>query len=255
MFKRPWTTVGVQLVDGNDLPNYAYYAVQNSYRPINVCWCQPWSIWAPGEALSLVVKVFNQNEEDLSDTAVTLTVYSPDLAVFAEYTAEYKDTLDFGNVALGESFTDTCFLVSVDLVRGETVLARSTYFNKCTSILCDASIYKKYRSAPTENLRLDNGPWLKHSLRAARPAVLQAERVGTGQDGSYQFVDIHIQNLSKTPAFPVTVDIEDDSVRFVLDDNFFLLKSGEKKTVRVTCREGAVGTVRVGLWNGDPVVV
>lgn len=255
VFKRPWTTVGVQLVDGNDLPNYAYYAVQNSYRPINVCWCQPWSIWAPGEALSLVVKVFNQNEEDLSDTAVTLTVYSPDLTVFAEYTAEYKDTLDFGNVALGEGFTDTCFLVSVDLVRGETVLARSTYFNKCTSILCDESIYKKYRSAPTENLRLDNGPWLKHSLRAARPAVLQAERVGTGQDGSYQFVDIHIQNLSQTPAFPVTVDIEDDSVRFVLDDNFFLLKSGEKKTVRVTCREGAVGTVRVGLWNGDPVVV
>ena len=255
VFKRPWTTVGVQLVDGNDLPNYAYYAVQNSYRPINVCWCQPWSIWAPGEALSLVVKVFNQNEEDLSDTAVTLTVYSPDLTVFAEYTAEYKDTLDFGNVALGEGFTDTCFLVSVDLVRGETVLARSTYFNKCTSILCDESIYKKYRSAPTENLRLDNGPWLKHSLRAARPAVLQAERVGTGQDDSYQFVDIHIQNLSQTPAFPVTVDIEDDSVRFVLDDNFFLLKSGEKKTVRVTCREGAVGTVRVGLWNGDPVVV
>ena len=255
VFKRPWTTVGVQLVDGNDLPNYAYYAVQNSYRPINVCWCQPWSIWAPGEALSLVVKVFNQNEEDLSDTAVTLTVYSPDLTVFAEYTAEYKDTLDFGNVALGEGFTDTCFLVSVDLVRGETILARSTYFNKCTSILCDESIYKKYRSAPTENLRLDNGPWLKHSLRAARPAVLQAERVGTGQDGSYQFVDIHIQNLSQTPAFPVTVDIEDDSVRFVLDDNFFLLKSGEKKTVRVTCREGAVGTVRVSLWNGDPVVV
>ena len=92
-------------------------------------------------------------------------------------------------------------------------------------------------------------------MRAARPAVLQAERVGTGQDGSYQFVDIHIQNLSQTPAFPVTVDIENDSVRFVLDDNFFLLKSGEKKTVRVTCREGAVGTVRVGLWNGDPVVV
>ena len=255
VFKRPWTTTAVQTVDGNDLPTLAYYAVQNSYRPLNLCWCQQWSVLAPGEELSLAVNVFNQNAEDLSDTRVTLTVYNPDLTAFAEYTAEYDDTLDFGKVTLDEGFTDTCFLVSVDLVRGEKVLARSTYFNKCTSVLCDESLYQKYRNAPTENLRLDNGPWLKHSLNAARPAALQVVRVGEGQDGRYEFVDICIKNIFQMPAFPVTVNLEDDRARFFLDDNFFLLKSGEQKTVRLTCREGSPKRVRVAFWNGDHVVV
>lgn len=255
VFKRPWTTTAIQTVDGNDLPTYAYYAVQNSYRPINVCWCQQWSVLAPEEDLSLAVKVFNQNGEDLSDTTVTLTVYCPDLSVFAEYTSPYATEVDFGTLTIDEGFTDTCFLVSVDLKRGGEVLARSTYFNKCTSMLCDEALYQKYRSAPTENLRLDNGPWLKPSLMAARRAELQAERVGEGQDGRYRFVDVCIENVSQNPAFPVTVDLADDGARFFLDDNFFLLKAGEQKIVRITCREGAVGTVRIGLWNGDSVVI
>ena len=75
VFKRPWTTTAIQTVDGNDLPTYAYYAVQNAYRPINVYWCQQWSVLAPGESIPLVVKVFNQNGVNLSDTTVSLTVY------------------------------------------------------------------------------------------------------------------------------------------------------------------------------------
>jgi hypothetical protein len=90
---------------------------------------------------------------------------------------------------------------------------------------------------------------------AAKRAELQAERVGEGQDGRYRFVDVCIENVSQNPAFPVTVDLADDGARFFLDDNFFLLKAGEQKIVRITCREGAVGTVRIGLWNGDSVVI
>lgn len=255
VFKRPWTTTAIQTVDGNDLPTLAYYAIQNAYRPINVCWCQLWSIVAPGEELSLTVKVFNQNDEDLSDTTVTLTVYRPDLSVFAEYTAAYGDVLDFGRIALDESFIDTCFLVSADIRHGSEVLARSTYFNKCTSMLCDEALYREHRNEPTKNLRFDNGPWLKPSIVAAERAVLQAERVGEGRDGRYEFADIRIRNTSAIPAFPVTVDVADDQKRFFLSDNFFLLKAGEAKTVRVTCDRGAVESVRIGLWNGEAVVV
>lgn len=74
VFKRPWATVGIQTVDGDDRPGFAYYAVLNSYKLINVCWCQEWSVIASGETLPLTVKVFNDSTEDLSDTVITLTL-------------------------------------------------------------------------------------------------------------------------------------------------------------------------------------
>ena len=255
VFKRPWTTTAIQTVDGNDLPTYAYYAVQNSYRPINVCWCQEWSLLAPNEELSLCVKVFNQNEENLSDAEIRLTVYRPDLTVFAEYTSKYAKEVDFGRLALDGGFLDTCFLVSADLLRGGEVIARSVYFNKCTSLLGDEALYKRYRSEPTENLRLDGGPWLKPSVASAKKAELAAVRVASGSDGRYEFADVCIKNPSNVPAYPVTVDLVDEEKRFFLDDNFFMLKAGEEKTVRVTCDKGRVGDIRVSCWNGDGAVI
>ena len=201
VFKRPWTTTAIQTVDGNDLPTYAYYAVQNSYRPINICWCQEWSLLAPNEELSLCVKVFNQNEENLSDAEIRLTVYRPDLTVFAEYTSKYAKKVDLGRLVL------------------------------------------------------DGGPWLKPSVASAKKAELAAVRVASGSDGRYEFADACIKNLSNVPAYPVTVDLVDEEKRFFLDDNFFMLKAGEEKTVRVTCDKGRVGDIRVSCWNGDSAVI
>lgn len=251
VFKRPWTTSAVQLVDGNDLPTYSYYSVQNAYRPINICWCQTFSILAPKESIDLTVKVFNQHDEDLSDTKITLTVYRQDLSVYAEYKSPYAAEVDFGKLIIDDEFTDTCFLVSADLSRGGDVLARSTYFNKCSSLLADAELYNSCRSAPRENLRLDNGPWLKSSVASAKKAVLRAEKVGEGRDGCYGWIEICIENTSDVPAYPVTVDLADDAKRFFLNDSFFLLKGGEKKIIRITCREGEPGDFRVSHWNAS----
>ncbi len=100
VFKRPWPTTAIQTVDGDDRPCLGYYAVLNAYKQINVCWCQNWSILAPGEDIDLTVKVFNQNEEDLSDCKITLTVYNPDLTVYKEYESKYCDTCNFGRLKL-----------------------------------------------------------------------------------------------------------------------------------------------------------
>ncbi len=255
VFKRPWTTTAIQTVDGNDLPTYAYYAVQNAYRPINVCLCQEWSVLAPNEEISLQVRVFNQNGADLSDTEVVLTVYRPDFEVFAEYTDSYKESINFGKIKLDGSFTNTCFLICADLRKSGKSLARSVYFNKCTSLLLDPKLYQRYRSQPTENLRLDDGPWLKPSIASAKKALLKAERINVGNDGTYDFAEISITNLSDIPAYPVTVDLEDDEKRFFLDDNFILLKGGEEKTVRLTCYEKGIGNIRISHWNGSNIVI
>ena len=255
VFKRPWTTTAIQTVDGNDLPTYAYYAVQNAYRPINVCWCQQWSVLAPNEELSLVLKVFNRDGVDLSGSDVVLTVYNPDLSVFSEYSSAYSDIVDFGKLSIDGSFTDTCFLVCADLSRDGELLARSVYFNKCTSLLANPELYERYRTAPAENLRLDNGPWLKASVTSANSAEIMAEKVGEGSDGRYKYVDICLKNSSDTPAFPITFDLVDDEKRFFASDNFFMLKGGEEKTVRITCDRGNAGEIVVGLWNGKDVVI
>ena len=75
---------------------------------------------------------------------------------------------------------ESFFLLAVE----SAFLARSVYLNKCTSLLEDPILYHSYRSAPTKNLRLDNGPWLKPTLQAAKQASPTAERIHEGQGGS-----------------------------------------------------------------------
>ncbi|MBO5755447.1 MAG: hypothetical protein J6R89_05255, partial [Clostridia bacterium] len=255
VFKRPWTTTAIQTVDGNDLPTFAYYAVQNAYRPLNVFWRQPWTVWAPGEEMTFSVGVFNQNGEDLSGALVSLTVYRPDLSACVSYRKVYEPSLAFDSLTLDEGYTDTCFLVCVDLMKEERVLARSVYFNKCTSVLADPELYRTYRSAPAENLRFENGPWLKPSVQQAKKARLSAQRVATGKTGVYEYVDVAVKNLSDVPAYPVTLDLTDEDKRFFLDENFFLLKPGEEKMIRLTCDSGTCGTVVVSAWNGERLEV
>lgn len=255
VFKRPWPTAGTQTVDGDDRPGYGYYAVQNAYRPVNVCWCQQWSVLAPEEEISLVVKTFNQNIEDLSDTQITLTVYNPDLTVCEEYQSNYQDIVDFGYLKLDSYFTNTCFLVCADISRKGVSMSRSVYFNKCSELLADRELYQKYRSQPTENLYFQNGPWLKNSIQSAKQVQLHAERIVEGEDGSYRYAQLQITNLSDVPAYPVTIEQTDPDSREFLSDNFFLLKPGETKAVRITCDCGQVGQVRISCWNGKTLIL
>lgn len=251
VFKRHWTTVGIQMVDGDDRPSLCYYSVKNSYRPINIAWLQEWSVIAPNEKLNLKLRVFNDLSEDISDAKIKLTVFSPDLSVNKEYSAVYTENVDFGTFIPDDSFTDKCFLVCADIERHGKNIARSVYFCKCTSLLCDKSLYEKYRSAPCENIRLDNGPWLKNDISSSQRTNITAERVKDGFDGKYPFVEIIIRNISDVPAYPVVIDMCDEDSRCFLDDNFFMLKGGEEKLVRITCDKETTGKISINCWNGS----
>ena len=67
--------------------------------------------------------------------------------------------------------------------------------------------------------------------------------------------EIAVENVSDHPAFPVTVDLENDEQRFFASENFFMLMPREKKTVRITCDKGEIGNVKVSLWNGTPITI
>lgn len=250
-FKRPWPTVGCQTVDGDDNAGLCYYAVLNSYSPVNVCWCQQWSVLAPKESLSLVVKTFNQNDTDLSDAELCLTVFRPDMTVFKEYTTSFKPVCDFGILQIDDSFTNTCFLVCADVKLDGDIISRSVYFNKCTDALSDKELYDKYRLAPTENLYFKNGPYLKPTIESAKKAKLSASIVSTGINGKYHFADIALKNISDITAYPITAETVNEDQRFFLSENFFMIKPNEEKTLRITCDSGKVSDVKISFWNGD----
>lgn len=255
VFKRPWPTVAIQTVDGDDRPGYGYYAVLNAYKPINICWCQSWSILAPNEDVPLVVKVFNQNGDDLLESQIKLTVFAPDMTVFKEFSSEYNSVCDFGSVKLTDDFTNKCFLVCVDLSRKGISISRSVYSNKCTDELADTALYKKYRTVPSENLYFTNGPWLKPSVKNAKKAVLKARVIRKGFDGKYHFACVSVQNVSDIAAYPVTVDLADSEQRCFLSENFFMLMPFEEKQIIVTCDKGDVKDICIQLWNGDGLVI
>ena len=254
-FKRPWATVGVQTVDGDDRPTYVYYAVQNSYRNINIAWCQDWSVIKVGEQLPLKVKVFNQNNEDLSDCEINLTIYNPDLTIHKEFTSSYEDIKDFGTFAVDEIFRNTCFLVSADISANGKSISRSVYFNKCTDMLEDEALYTKLRTEPCENLYFENGPFLKDAVSNAKKASVSAHIIDSGNDGRYNYKEILIKNNSDIPAYPVTVDVLSDDARVFLSENFFLLKPYEEKTIRITQDKGEVLDISVKAWNAKECVL
>ena len=255
VFKRPWPTVGIQTVDGDDRPGYAYYAVLNSYKPVNVCWCQEWSVLAPQEEISLIVKTFNQNNENLTEAEVSLTVFNPDLTVYKAFKSKYMQICDFGKIRIPIEFTDKCFLVSADISENGKLLNRSVYFNKCTGELNDKELYENSRTAPTKNMYFKNGPWLKASITGAKQSVIDGEILQRGVEGKYPYADIIIKNISNTPAYPITLDLTDDNQRCFLNENFFLLMPGEEKKIRITCDKGEIKEVKVDFWNGAPLLI
>ncbi len=250
VFKRPWATVGIQVVDGMGQPGYPYYAVQNSYRSLNVCLRQQWSVVAPGEEIPLEVQVFNEQNVNLSGGELTVTVYAPDMTV----ASEQKYTLNPGESAhtfdsIRGSQPDTCFLIAVDLKLAGRLVSRSAYFVKCSGLLADPETYQQHRGRiPAENLYFDRGSYLKNDLEKAGKTALRTTLLGEGAG----YADLRVENAGEFAAFPVTLEPKQADLRFVLTDNFFLLKPGEARQVRMTW-EPDKQTARVEIitkaWN------
>ncbi len=260
VFKRHWTTVGIQVVDGTGQPGYPYYAIQNGYKPTQIIWDVPWTVIAPGETLPLDITVLNEQTSSLIGSEIRITIYRPNLTVGREFGAVIKDdkkTYSFGEFTPDETYTDKCFLVSARLMRNGDCSAETTYFIKCTSALANSELYEKYRSAPSGNLYFDNGPWLKESISTALKTDLRYELVGADDVGKYKCYDINIENRSEVPAFPVTIHFKKDEFRHFESENFFLLSPKESRVIRITTEykeKLSVSDIEVCAWNvgGEP---
>jgi hypothetical protein len=260
VFKRHWTTAGVQCVDGMGQPARTYYAVKHMYEGNQIIWSVPWVNIAPGETLPLdMVAIADRNTSILGST-VKLTIYRPDLTVEKVYERKLTDhvrNFSFGEFTPDEKYTDKCFLVSAELIKSGERIAETTYFIKCTSVLADPETYKAYRTTHCGNMTFENGPCLKPNIVNANKATLTAELVETGKDGDYTYYDVRIENTSKYPAYPITFELDEDIPRHYDSDSVFMLRAGDCRKIRITTdSKTAYGAsdIKVKFWNGEDVV-
>ncbi|MBR2466600.1 MAG: hypothetical protein IKB38_06720 [Clostridia bacterium] len=259
VFKRSWTTVGIQLVDGAGQAAIQYYAVKNAFSEVKIAWEMPWTVTAPKEPLPLSIAVLSDERSSLSGSQVRLTVFKPDMsteAVYEHTLTRGERHFSFGDFIPSEDYTDKCFLVFLELEKDGKSISEATCFIKVTSALCNAEIYKKYRTSPTENMYFEKGPWLKESVGSARRAKIKASLIRSGACEDYRYYDVRIENVSDVAAYPVTLHLADDFPRHFESESFFLLPKGGIKTVRITtdCESHfSASDIEIKAWNADTV--
>ena len=251
VFNRPFTTVGIQLIDGEGNPGYEYYAVKNTYRNTDVMLKLDWTVTSPGEKIPLNLRILGDAPKK---GTISVVVYTPKLEVQKEYRADIESSVceySFDDFIPDDTYTNECFLICAEICceNGESV--RNTYFIKCTDKLNDKDLYQKYRSSVQNNLEFENGPWLRRDIESANKAKINASIINKCIKNGYLCYDVKLKNISDTAAYPVIIDAE--QFNCFATDNFFLLKSAEEKVVALTLNtpEDTTASILIKWWNAE----
>lgn len=263
VFKRPWTAVGIQLVDGSGFTIAPYYSVKNAYAPLSVMLRLPEMCFAAGEEIPFTGVIFKDGGKGLSGK-LRVTVYSPRLLKSFEsitdfdFTAE-KTELFCGSFTLPEEFEDKAFIVSAAL-ETEDKTVKTFYFPKCLKELSDDKARAARREAPSPNPIYKNGPWLKETVQSAGTTEIAAEVVETHSENGKSIVKIALENKGVLPAFPVKLapapGASEEIPLFYLSDNYFLLEPNETKELVLTSAGGKLyDGFEISGWNFKAVTL
>ncbi len=260
VFRRTWTTAGIQLVDGGGMPIAPYYYLKNAFRSLEAHLALEQISLLPGENLRIPIRLCNEYDEILDYRTVRTQAWSPDLECLKrqEMPAKEADGEIF-EMNTDPSWADRFFFLTIELRERGRLLSRQAYWPKCLSLLEEEGMAKRCRSHPQENFRLDKGPWLKPQVEACKGAVLQAKVASWDCRGRRASCLLRIWNVGEKPAFPVWIRFVEPSVRSVAEDNFFWLEAGEERILWVEA-DGQEGiperlTIRLSAWNAEEVTL
>lgn len=239
VFKRNWTTVAVQLVDGMGEPVAPYYAVKNSYNPIIVFAALENIIYAPGEEFEVPIKVINDSHSDLVGK-VTVEVFDyslnkvskseTDVAVNGD---EYIKTAVTETIKVDKKWSDKHFYIRTSLYEGEELISSSFYPLVCSEMMADNEKLKEYRKAPMENIYFENGPVMKNEI-AKTQSKIDVNILDCQNNGDRTHIKIGLKALA--PTFPVMLKIEQDKTLSYESDNYFFMDSNQEKVVDMEIR-------------------
>ena len=264
VLKRAWTTVGIQLIDGLGDPIAPFYYVKNAYQPLHIQVSLPHLSFAPGEELSLPLKVVNESGKAYTGLKAWLEVYDTRLnKLFSRaYSVNIPSDDHLTSVAeetyrLPETREDGFFLVRSALFEGERLLSQSIYWPKCLQQLEKEADRAYYRLEPRENFVMKQGPWLKDSLQKAPAASLVCSWLGSGisaESGGHRFL-ITVRNTSSYPAFPVRLQVDDDQCVQHAADNYFFLPAGQEREIALYVLDKTemktTFRLQVSAWNAQ----
>lgn len=254
VFRRTWTTVGIQLVDGGGMPIAPYYYLKNAFRKLEVHLAiEQISLFA-GERLRIPIRLCNEYEENLENKVVEVKGWSPEMeCLVSRRLAARKADQEIFEMDTRTEWLDRFFFLTVELRERGRLLARQVYWPKCLSVLEDHTMLKKYRSQPQENFRLDRGPWLKLQVEGLGGALLKSEAVSASFCGRRGSCLVRIKNIGEKAAFPVWIRCGDAFVRSVAEDNFFWIEKDEERLLwlDMDAPGGLPGqiTVQISAWN------
>lgn len=260
VFRRTWTTVGIQLVDGGGMPIAPYYYLKNAFRSLEAHLALAQISLRPGESLRIPIRLCNEYDERLDHKTVRVQAWSPGLECLKkqELPAKEADHAVF-EMDTDPSWADRFFFLTIELRERGRLLSRQVYWPKCLSLLAEEGTAERCRSHPTENFRLDRGPWLKPQVEACRGAVLWAQTVSQTRAGRRASFLLRIRNTGEKAAFPVNIGFRELSVRSVAEDNFFWLEAGEERMIWLEA-DGPEGsekplTISLSAWNAQEVTL
>ena len=262
VFKRPWPTSAIQIVDAYGHPHAQYYAVKRAYEDIHPFVSLSRLAFSRGEKIKLPVKVYS-NDPVPGDLTVVTEVFDDKLAKFFENSKTFeKASCDLCEVAeyeikIPDSIYDAYFFVRVSaMVDGEKA-GESFYYPKVLSVFDDEQLYKKEKETVCCNMFFSKGPYLKEQICSIEKANVSVSVRQCEKEGRRAYYVLDIENISGIPAFPIRIDTVSDISRCMCDDNIFFLDKGEAKRVCVSVDMPSEDDCKLEIsgWNFDSVDV
>ena len=263
VFKRPWATVAIQLVDGLGDTTAPYYAVKNAYAPLMAELALREVTYAPGETFRPDLRLICDDICAYTGLTVRYELYSPTFSLFRkdEFTCDtdsekYICHFPVPEVTLPEDWNETYFFQRASVYDESGMIHQSFYWCKVLERFRDQEARNGWRSEASPNLYFENGPWLKPQLAALSGSIrLEILRKSVQERFGERWVQmqIRISNTGNIPLFPVKLDVREDRTLAQADDNFYFMEENTSRVltlhVRVRDPELQEITVTAGTWE------
>lgn len=263
VFKRTWTTTAIQMVDGLGEPVAPYYAVKRSYSDIDCLLSLCELDYAPGEHISVPVKVINGSKKGLCGK-VYVCVYSPSLERVYENKVEL--TMSEGEYIkeaaslsfdVPTEYSDKYFFARV-MLEADGKMYSAFYPLACLERLSDDAFCKQWRKEAHENLYFDKAPHQKPQVQNSKKSVISASVIENIRHGNRISTRVKLK-FDNAPAYPVRLLVLQDETVSYLSDNFFFADVGEEREITIETRnKGDLSrplTLEVTAWNADAVQI
>lgn len=261
VYRRAWTTVGIQLVDGLGEPIAPYYAVKRAYEDVLVFAKLDHLTYAPEQEMHIPVSLINEGEQDLKSVNVTFEILNPELKVERTLSvetdlpiSEYQKTVFDEVFYIPKEYKNKFFFIRVAVYgKDNKLINQSFYWIKCLALLSDKKVLHKYHTEVQPNIVLKQGPWLKRQIAKLKKSELCFDIDSVKKKENRIFVDITIDNKSEQYIFPVKIEVLQDKTLCYSDDNYFVMSPNEKRKITLTIyvKNNRLRTLDISVfaWN------